>query len=194
MSERRPRVSRARSGEGPNESPFSTAPRRRARHSRTPSSAAIVQSPPIRLGNLPGSAANDGIKSHRITEDTPTTGSAKTTKAEAIELDPNSTSSLELNIHSSDAFSGALVVTNLDRIPWGRAGDIVQLKPAKANLNKQSGPGGGNTSITDGDDTAVTTRKREMKGNYMFKLRGNNDTMLKRMMLQVRHNVQRPLI
>ena len=59
------------------------------------------------------------------------------------------TSHLSINIHSSDAFGGALAVTDLEKIPWGKPGDIVQVRPARQTPARQ-GSGGAKLDPTTG--------------------------------------------
>jgi hypothetical protein len=95
-------------------------------------------------------------------------------------------SNLSINIHSTDGFGGALTVTDISKIPWGRPGDIVEVRPARATTGRDGGPGqrsrvlGENTLPSKFADNSVR-RKDRVKGNFLFKLRGNDEQQLRRL-------------
>jgi hypothetical protein len=95
-------------------------------------------------------------------------------------------SNLSINIHSTDGFGGALTVTDISKIPWGRPGDIVEVRPARATTGRDGGPGqrsrglGENTLPSKFADNSVRSKDR-VKGNFLFKLRGNDEQQLRRL-------------
>jgi hypothetical protein len=150
----------------------------------------MFQSPSARPGrsNRVGEADNDPGEQ-------PTEGGSKCSKPDLPfgrknmpEPLPSCTSHLSINIHASDAFNGALAVTDLEKIPWGRPGDIVEVRPAREKPTRQGGAlNRGSTSLNEvpsgtGVQGEGRSRKRDrIKGNFLFKLKGNDDKQLRRL-------------
>ena len=95
-------------------------------------------------------------------------------------------SNLSINIHSTDGFGGALTVTDISKIPWGRPGDIVEVRPARnvtgrdtASTTRNRGPGESPFTAKSADQTV--RRKDRVKGNFLFKLKGNDEQHLRRL-------------
>lgn len=95
-------------------------------------------------------------------------------------------SNLSINIHSTDGFGGALTVTDISKIPWGRPGDIVEVRPARiatgrdtASTARNRGPGESPFAAKSADQTV--RRKDRVKGNFLFKLKGNDEQQLRRL-------------
>jgi len=94
------------------------------------------------------------------------------------------TSSLSINIHSSDGFGGALTVTDISKIPWGKAGDIVEVRPARALPNGGTRARKAATGASEGGgrrSESSAQKKERVKGNFLFKLRSNDEQQLRRL-------------
>ena len=108
----------------------------------------------------------------------------KSTGEEERREDTPCISNLNINIHSSDGFGGALTVTDISKIPWGKAGDIVEVRPARTVPDGGSRARKGATGDGEGGgrrlDTA-TQKKERVKGNFLFKLRSNDEQQLRRL-------------
>jgi hypothetical protein len=93
-------------------------------------------------------------------------------------------SNLSINIHSSDGFGGALTVTDISKIPWGKAGDIVEVRPARAlpDGNTRARKAGAGESEGVGRHSDIAAQRKELvKGNFLFKLRSNDEQQLRRL-------------
>jgi hypothetical protein len=116
----------------------------------------------------------------RAANDGPESGKANA-QPDATNADVPCSSNLSINIHSSDGFAGALTVTDINKIPWGRAGDIVEVRPARVL------PDGGARGRTTGSGEPGrrmdpgSQKKERVKGNFLFKLRGNDEQQLRRL-------------
>lgn len=116
-----------------------------------------------------------------------------------IEKDPKQTSSSNhsINIHSSDGFGGALTVTDISKIPWGSPGDIVEVRPARASTGRDAGSAQKNRRPGENSFAARSTdeslrRKDRVKGNFLFKLRSNDEGQLRRLTTVSRRSTAGP--